>query len=209
MRIGWVFAKGLKIILSPPALRHCKMSRHTKVCSHSELTGCSIGEYSYLGYYCFMVNAQIGKFCSIADRVCIGGAMHPIHFVSTSPVFHKGKNALHTNFASHQISDTPMTMIGNDVWIGQGAYLKAGIQVADGAVIGMGAVVTKNVGPYEIWAGNPACLIRKRFDDDTIEALLSIKWWDFDDEKLKQYSPLFHNPDAFVSKFVAREECNT
>lgn len=73
-----------------------------------------------------------------------------------------------------------------------------GVTIGDGAVIGAGSVVTKDVGPYEIWAGNPARFIRKRFDDETIEKLLESQWWNWDDEKLKQYGEKFQSPEEFV-----------
>ena len=65
-------------------------------------------------------------------------------------------------------------------------------------MIGAGSIVTKDVGPYEIWAGNPARFIRKRFDDDTIEKLLKSQWWNWDDEKLKEYSDKFQSPEKFI-----------
>lgn len=92
-------------------------------------------------------------------------------WVSTSPIFHEGNNVLRKHFAEHRVSREENTIIGNDVWIGDNAMVKAGITVANGAVIGMGSVVTKNIGPYEIWAGNPARLIRKRFGEETIKKL--------------------------------------
>lgn len=201
MGIGWIFAKGLKILLNLPALHSCKIDRHAYICSQSELTKCNVGRYSYIGYHCFMVNTDIGKFCSIADRVCIGGAIHPMHFVSTSPVFHEGENALHTHFSNHQVDDTPITKIGNDVWIGQGAYVKAGVSISNGAVVGMGAVVTKDIGPYEIWAGNPARLIRNRFDKITIDRLLKSQWWQMDDKELSKYARFFNDPSVFLNEY--------
>jgi chloramphenicol O-acetyltransferase type B len=78
------------------------------------------------------------------------------------------------------------TIIGNDVWIGAEALIMPGVQIADGAVIASRAVVTKNVGGYEIWGGNPARLIKKRFKDEDIEKILQIKWWDWELETLKK-----------------------
>gem|GEM_PF-5324250 len=82
-----VIAKGLKWILNPPALRDCQIDKTARVCPRSELTNVKVGRYSYVGSQCFAVNASIGHFCSIADRCCIGGATHPMDYVSTSPVF--------------------------------------------------------------------------------------------------------------------------
>lgn len=194
----WIFSKALKIILHPAALHACNVDKTSKVCSKSELTNCEIDKYTYIGYGCFMVNTKIGRFCSIADRVSIGGAMHPMQYVSTSPVFHAGDNALGINFSHHMIPDTSISIIENDVWIGQGAFIKAGVTIGTGAVIGMGAVVTRNVGPYEVWAGNPARLIRKRFDDLCIQQLLESKWWDLRDDELKEYAESFNEPSAFL-----------
>ncbi len=131
-------------------------------------------KYSYIGNYCTVINSEIGKFCSIADNCIIGGANHPIGWVSTSPVFHQGKNVLRKNFSALEFVTTTRTFIGNDVWIGSNCLIKSGIKISDGAVIGMGSVVTKNVGPYEIWAGNPAKMIKGRFADSIIDDLLAI-----------------------------------
>lgn len=200
MNLKYILAKGLKIILNPPALNQCKIDSSSKVCARSELTLCEIGRYTYVGYQSFMVNVKIGAFCSIADRCSIGGAAHPTAYVSTNPVFHEGDNVLQKNFSKHPVLKTPKTIIENDVWIGQGVFIKAGVHIETGAVIGMGSVVTHDVGAYEIWAGNPARIIRKRFDDKTIQELLDSQWWKFDDEKIKKYAQYFNEPEKFLDK---------
>ena len=204
-KMRFIVAKGLKIILNPPALNKCKIHKTAKICAKSELTYCNVDRYSYVGYQCFMVNTEIGSFCSIADRCSIGGAAHPISYVSSSPVFHAGKNVFHVSFAKFPKIQTPKTIIENDVWIGQGAYIKAGVKVSTGAVIGMGSVVTHDVGEYEIWAGNPAKLIRKRFDDETIEKLIFSEWWNLAVEEILKLAPYFNDPNIFLS-FI--DKCN-
>lgn len=204
MKLKYIIAKGLKIFLNPPALNKCDIDATSKVCSRSELTECTIGRYSYVGYQNFMVNVSIGSFCSIADRVSIGGAMHPIEYVSSSPVFNEGKNILKKNFSRHSSPKTPKTVIENDVWVGQGVFIKAGVHISTGAVIGMGSIVTHDIGAYEVWGGNPAKLIRKRFNEVTIDELLNSKWWTFDDEKLAEYSKYFDNPDKFIRSLGAQ-----
>ncbi len=205
-RLTWIFAKGLKILLNPPAIKHSNLHKTCKVCAKSELTNCKIGKYSYIGYQTSMVDVEIGSFCSIAGLCSIGGATHPMEYVSTSPVFHVGKNILKNNFAEHPIRRNPLTKIDHDVWIGHGAKIKAGVHIYTGAVIGMGSVVTHNVGPYEIWAGNPARLIRKRFDEDVIKKLLESKWWEFNNNQLKEISQFFNNPIAFIETWSERIE---
>lgn len=175
------------------------IDKTSAVCSFSKIYRTKIGRYSYVGRYSFITNADIGSFCSIAGGVNIGGTGHPIEWVSSSSVFHKWKNVLKKNFAKHEYDIFKTTKIGNDVWIATNAMVKAGVKIADGAVVGMGAVVTKNIGPYEVWAGNPARLIKKRFDDKTIDALLKVQWWNMKDEEIEYYAKYFNEPEKFLT----------
>ena len=84
------------------------------------------------------------------------------------------------------------------MWIGNNALIKAGVKISDGAVIGMGSVVTHDVGPYEIWVGNPAKLIKKRFDEETIEMLMNKQWWNLSDDEIKQYGEFMSEPGKFL-----------
>lgn len=200
MRIKWFVAKALKYALNPPALNRSIVAKHGKVCPGCEVNGTTIDEYSYVGSFCFLLNAKIGKFCSIGDRCRIGGAEHTISAVSTSPVFFEGKNVLRTNFADQKEAKTLDTVIENDVWIGAYSLIKSGVTIHNGAVVGMGSVVTHDIPPYEIWAGNPARFIRKRFDDETIEKLLQIKWWNWDDDRIEKFAPYFDDPKRLFAK---------
>ena len=198
MNIKLLFAKGLKKILNPPALRDCQIDQTACVCSKSELNKVTLGKYSYIGNDCFMGNVEIGAFCSIADRVCIGGAGHPIERVSSSPVFHEGNNILGVNFQSFSYRHTEKTTIENDVWIGIGTIIKAGVTIHNGAVVGAGSVVTHDVPAYEIWAGNPAKKIRDRFDKETAERIEKTEWWIRSDEEIKELSKQFDDVIAFI-----------
>jgi carbonic anhydrase/acetyltransferase-like protein (isoleucine patch superfamily) len=85
--------------------------------------------------------------------------------------------------------------------------IKGGVNVGHGAIIGMGSVVTKDIPPYEIWAGNPAKFIKRRFDDNIATELLKLKWWEWEDRIIKQYASKFNNVVEFI-KNVKQEETN-
>lgn len=143
----------------------CRLSKIILAHSH-KLT---IGAHSYIRSNTeFLHISQIGRFCSIGRNVILGQdpRNHALNWLSTSPVF-----------SSNYKSITSPLQIGNDVWIGHRATIMAGIQIGDGAIIGTNAVVTKDVLPYAIVAGNPAKFIRYRFEKDVITQLLLSKWW--------------------------------
>ncbi|MEH7252465.1 CatB-related O-acetyltransferase [Neobacillus niacini] len=197
MNIRYLVSKFIKR-LQIPAIIDSNIDKLAKVCSGSHLVESNIGRYSYIGNFCTVINTDIGQFCSVADNVIIGGGSHPIDWVSTSPVFHDGRNIFNKNFSSHKYSTRNKTIIGNDVWIGSGVIIKSGVSIGDGAIIGMGSVVTKDVESYSIVAGNPARLIRNRFDKNTKSALEELKWWNWNEQKINSYAIYFKN----VSKFV-------
>lgn len=91
--------------------------------------------------------------------------------------------------------------IGNDVWIGKNVLIKGGITIGDGAIIGMGSVVTKDVPPYSIVGGVPAKIIRKRFSQTEIDALLKIKWWNWDSNDIVNRREDFVKPGYFIEKY--------
>ena len=133
----------------------------------------------------------IGKFCQIAAGVefIMNGANHQMNSVSTFPFFTlEGWEA-----PPPARSDLPLkgdTVIGNDVWIGQNAVILPGVHIGNGAIIGANSVVGKDVEAYSVVAGNPARIIRKRFDDETIALLNKFAWWDKSTEEIKRLIPL-------------------
>lgn len=170
------------------------------ISSECNVINCSVDKCSYLGVASWVINTEIGKFCSIGDKVYIGGAMHPMSWVSTSPVF---QNVKHSNSKIHYSTFDwnpyqKRTVIGNDVWIGHGVVIQQGVSVGDGAVIGSNAVVTKNVPPYAVVVGVPATIIKYRFDDDTIKGLLDSEWWNLPDEKLSEIGKYIKDPIEFL-----------
>lgn len=127
----------------------------------------------------------IGKFCQIATgvRFIMNGSNHAMDGISTYPFKVFGDA---WRFAPMNVVSKGDTVIGNDVWIGNSVTIMQGIKIGDGAIIGTGSLVTKNVEPYTIIGGNPAQLIRKRFDDETINFLTTLKWWDWEIEKITE-----------------------
>ena len=138
----------------------------------------------------------IGKFCQIAAGVefVMNGANHQMNAVSTYPFYIFGS---WDQFAPSK-EDLPLkgdTVVGNDVWIGQNSTILPGVHIGDGAIIGLNSVVTRDVPPYTIVAGNPAKTVRKRFDDELIDLLLKLKWWDKSIEEINALIPLLSCSD--------------
>ena len=126
--------------------------------------------------------------------------MHPIDWVSSSSVFCEGKDSIKTKFAKHKKVPAKKTIVGNDVWIGQCALIKQGVRVGTGAVIGMGSIVTKDVDPFTVVAGNPARVIKKRFSEDVIDDLLKSNWWNLSEARLYELGSSFNNVKEFLKK---------
>lgn len=198
MNVKYIWNKLLKK-LRGTAIANSSIHKTSKVEAGTQFVNSSIDRYSFCGYDCKILNCDIGAFCSLADGVIIGGAQHPIEWVGTSPVFYKGKDSVKKKFSEFEPPKAKRTFIGNDVWIGDRAIIKGGVSIGNGSIIGMGSVVTKDVGPYEIWAGNPARFIRNRFDPEIITKLNQMQWWDFSDGILLEKAKKIKNPKDFLS----------
>ena len=197
--IQYILAKFIKKFRLS-AIKNSVINDGSKIESGTDFINSTMGRHSFCGYDCTIVNAEIGSFCSIASNVKIGGAAHPLHFVSTSPAFLSHKDSIKKKYAYHDYLPVVKTTVGHDVWIGEGALIKAGVNVGVGSVVGMGAVVTKDVPPYGIVVGNPAHLIRKRFSDEMIGRLLATSWWEKEDAELVKLAQWICDPDEFIKK---------
>lgn len=165
-------AKGAAIIRS-------HIDKGSKIEAGSFIKNVAFARYSFCGYNCKIINCEVGSFSSIASGVIIGE--------DVSMSYNKVRN-----------ERVEKCIVGNDVWIGENVLIKQGVRVGHGAVVGMGSVLTKNVPPYEIWAGNPAKFIKKRFSDDIIDQLLQIKWWDLKDDELQKAAVYICEPLEFI-----------
>ena len=136
----------------------------------------------------------IGKFCQIASGVefVMNGANHQMNAVSTFP-FYTLEGWEQTPPAQNDLPIKGDTIIGNDVWIGQNATILPGVHIGDGAIIGANSVVGSDIEPYTIVVGNPAKPIRKRFDDELIDIMENLKWWDKSIEEINDLIPLLTN----------------
>ena len=140
---------------------------------------------------------RIGKFCSIAEGVTVFlGANHRVDWFTMFPFGHYKENEFPKvkKEHGHPTSKGDIT-IGNDVWVATNAVIMSGVTIGDGAVIGAYSIVTKNVPPYTIVAGNPAKQIRKRFSDEVINKLLELKWWDMEENKINEISDILCSND--------------
>lgn len=182
------------------ALKNVVIHTTSKIEANSIVINTTMDKYSFCGYNCKIINAQIGSFCSIADGVVIGGAQHPITWASTSPVFYKGRDSIKKKFSEFDREAGKITIIGHDVWIGENVLIKAGVSIGTGAIIGMGAVVTKDILPYEIVGGVPAECIKQRFPQETINKLLGSRWWEKSDEDLLKCAHLIKTPELFLEE---------
>lgn len=133
---------------------------------------------------------SIGSFCSIAIKQTVVPSTHPIYHVSTwdAELEHEKSPTFHS------------TIIGNDVWIGAGCTIFNNVKIGDGAIIGAGSIVRKDIPPYAIVVG-PSRIIKYRFPKEIIDKLLVMKWWDWPDEKIWESTKLFSDPVAFVDKY--------
>jgi acetyltransferase-like isoleucine patch superfamily enzyme len=132
----------------------------------------------------------IGNFCSIAENVTIMlGGEHHTDWITTYPLYLAFRNPKPSVYSKGGVT------IGHDVWIGKDALILSGVTIGNGAIIGAGAVVTKNVEPYSIVAGNPAKMIKKRFDQETIDTLETIQWWNWPISKVKENADILQSDD--------------
>ena len=135
-----------------------------------------IGNYNYFSPFSMINNAKIGNFCCFGPGSKIGLGEHDIHAISISPMINNGEGDMSL------FSFNNPTSIDNDVWVGANAVIKQGVHIGNGAIIGAGAVVTKDIPPYAIVVGVPAKIIKYRFNSSVVNLINDSRWYELERE---------------------------
>jgi chloramphenicol O-acetyltransferase type B len=160
----------------------------------------TLGRHSYGGFQVLAgpgdtAVVRVGSFCSIGNRAAFSlGGNHRSDWASTYP-FRAAWGLPGAGTDGHPRPEAD-TEVGHDVWIGADSLIMPGVKIGTGAVIGARAVVTKDVRPYAIVVGSPAREVRRRFDDETVDALIELAWWEWPDELIRQRVDLLCSPDV-------------
>ena len=180
-----------------------RISRKAKIFPLYEIIDSMIGDYTYIARNSIVQMTEIGKFCSIGPNLFCGWGTHPLNGISTAPMFYstKKQNGI-TLSPVDKVTEKMPIKIGNDVFIGANVTILDGVTIGDGAVIGAGAVVSKDIPAYAVAVGCPIRILHYRFEEDIRKSLLSIRWWEFDDDQLKDVENLFFDVNAFVNKYT-------
>lgn len=186
-------------------VRDSRLGRYTEVGARTSVLESELGDYSYVVNDSDLAYARVGKFCSIASHVRINPGNHPMWRASQAHFTYRAR-AYWPEEADDEAFFTwrreQPVLLGHDVWIGHGAAILAGRTVGTGAVVGAASVVTRDVAPYTIVAGNPARPIRERFDKSIALRLIALAWWDWDHDRLRRALPDFRDlpVEAFLDK---------
>ncbi|MEM6488678.1 MAG: chloramphenicol acetyltransferase [Pseudomonadota bacterium] len=182
------------------------LGRYTEVQTGTVMVNSTLGDYSYVIRYGDIANATIGKFVNIASFVRIGATDHPMHCASQHHMLYRSASYwpdAEDDAAFFETRRSRRATVGHDVWIGHMAMIKPEVNVGNGAVVAMGAVVTKDVAPYTIVAGNPARVLRRRFPDAIAARLQALAWWDWDHGRLRGALDDFRRlpAEAFLERY--------
>lgn len=191
-RVKESILKGNNVIGDFSSVDFSELADYARVDRMNKIHNSTLGRHSYTGANTVILYAEVGNFCSISWNVSIGGANHDYSKLTTHSFLYNDYDNLRPEEerAVYDRFDTPC-VIGNDVWIAANVCICRGVKVGDGAVIGAGTVVTKDVPPYAIVVGNPAKVLKYRFEQQKIDELLAMQWWNWSDEKIKENFEIF------------------
>lgn len=193
--------------VDPTARLHdATLGAYCEVGARTILQEVSMGDYSYVVNDAQITYTTIGKFVSIAAMTRINPGNHPMHRATQAHFTYRASAYFPGEADDAEFFDwrrAHHVTIGHDVWIGHGAIVLPGRNIGTGAVIAAGAIVTKDVPPYTIVAGNPARVIRRRFPEDVAARLGELAWWDWDHATLRQALPDFRKlaVEDFLDKY--------
>ena len=181
------------------------LGKYVKLFHNVTIVDSDIGDYTYIQQDAVVNNARVGRFCSIAAGVAIGGGEHPLNYIGTSPIFYDNTCPLPAFLISKNIYNSSYispTEIGADVWIGRNAIIKSGVKVGVGSVVGAGAVVVDDVEPYSIVVGVPARHVKWRFSKNLRESLIKSDWWAKDVADIAALNEFFDDPEEFLNSLT-------
>ena len=175
----------------------------TQIIGLYHISDSKIGDYTYVAQNSYISKTTIGKFCSIGPNIICGWGIHPTNGISTSPMFYSTlKQNGRTFCTENKIEERKPIKIGNDVFIGANVTVLDGVCIGDGAIIGAGAVVSKDIPAYAIAVGCPVKVIKYRFQQEQIDKLLKIKWWEFSEDRLPDVEKMFFDINSFIEKYA-------
>jgi acetyltransferase-like isoleucine patch superfamily enzyme len=184
-----------------------KLGKNVYIAFGVRLGCCDIGEYTRVRHFSTVYHATIGKFSTISKNVRIGIGQHPTNLISTNLIFYKRNLITNKWVRPIKFEEYKPISIGNDVWVGESAMVMGGVKIGDGAVIAAHSVVTRDVPPYAIVAGVPAKVVKYRFDEEIINSLLDIKWWNLTEQEIEdriEAFTIFNIPKTELYKHFLR-----
>lgn len=206
IRASLKYSKNKAIIGLNCSLKNVKLGQDVFIGDNSNLNNVIIGNHTYTNSEVMIKDSEIGCYVSIGSKVLIGVGKHPVNMVSTHPAFYSNNKSFITFSDKMYFKESEKIEIGHDVWIGSNATIMCGVKIGHGSIVAFGAIVTKDVPPYSIVGGIPATILKFRFENDVIEKLLKIKWWEFNDQFMKLHFKEFHNVEGFINYYNQNRE---